>query len=313
MLNKQELQKISGQKTHRNTNVTKIGILLLSTIYMILTSILVNATERHYAISLSSMNGTISFNSVDVVGGDVLTSDAGDYTAKTISTAGEILSTSKLDIEKDNTDRIRNFILMLPYYPNAKSVWIYDSGGNMMLQIDVTAYGKSCGNKICEPQESYENCQADCPSGGRDDYCDGISDGKCDADCEPNEDSDCVPAKRTPVQSVKTPAIETKPAEITKEISAKTVMNTDSQDKKQGPINTLLIYVIIIMIGAVIVGFIMVRGHQQKTAYRSQIREYIIQTTSKGYPINSVRQALIDQKYNPNEIDRVIEDILKNK
>jgi len=48
-----------------------------------------------------------------------------------------------------------------------------------------------CGDGNCEGVESYENCQADCPSGFKDNYCDTISDGRCDPDCSLESDIDC--------------------------------------------------------------------------------------------------------------------------
>ena len=51
-----------------------------------------------------------------------------------------------------------------------------------------------CGNSYCEPKfdENYNTCKIDCPSGSRDEYCDGITDGRCDPDCTAEEDIDCM-------------------------------------------------------------------------------------------------------------------------
>ncbi|MEM5811741.1 MAG: hypothetical protein QW641_00325 [Candidatus Aenigmatarchaeota archaeon] len=58
-----------------------------------------------------------------------------------------------------------------------------------------------CGNKICESfspyNENYVNCPKDCPSGSKDNYCDAIADGKCDPDCEKNKDIDCIKPSTT--------------------------------------------------------------------------------------------------------------------
>ena len=48
-----------------------------------------------------------------------------------------------------------------------------------------------CGNHICNARENYANCPKDCPSGGRDGYCDKKKDGRCDPDCKPGLDPDC--------------------------------------------------------------------------------------------------------------------------
>jgi len=42
-----------------------------------------------------------------------------------------------------------------------------------------------CGDGKCNfPNENYETCPKDCPSGGYDNFCDRIKDGKCDPDCK---------------------------------------------------------------------------------------------------------------------------------
>lgn len=48
-------------------------------------------------------------------------------------------------------------------------------------------------NQICEPEkgENHGTCVQDCPSGGKDRYCDGMEDGVCDPDCSLEDDIDC--------------------------------------------------------------------------------------------------------------------------
>lgn len=57
-----------------------------------------------------------------------------------------------------------------------------------------------CGDGVCfscvntvdhYTSENYGNCLSDCPSGGKDYYCDKQDDGICDPDCKEGEDSDC--------------------------------------------------------------------------------------------------------------------------
>ncbi len=56
-----------------------------------------------------------------------------------------------------------------------------------------------CSNGKCEKGENYKNCPQDCPSGGKDNYCDRAIDGICDPDCLANEDLDCLsPKERKP-------------------------------------------------------------------------------------------------------------------
>jgi putative hemolysin len=54
-----------------------------------------------------------------------------------------------------------------------------------------------CGDGHCGFPENYVNCPQDCPPGGIDGYCDGISDGTCDQDCVALEDSAADPDCKT--------------------------------------------------------------------------------------------------------------------
>ena len=48
-----------------------------------------------------------------------------------------------------------------------------------------------CGNGVCNINEDYRTCEKDCPSGGKDDFCDGKEDERCDPDCWEEKDPDC--------------------------------------------------------------------------------------------------------------------------
>ncbi len=59
----------------------------------------------------------------------------------------------------------------------------------MGLTFDET----TCGDGTCGFPEDYGTCPEDCPSGGWDEYCDGVSDGICDPDCDGFSDGICDP------------------------------------------------------------------------------------------------------------------------
>lgn len=48
-------------------------------------------------------------------------------------------------------------------------------------------------DRVCEVEEgeNYNICKADCSSGSKDNYCDGVEDGTCDPDCKSYQDVDC--------------------------------------------------------------------------------------------------------------------------
>ena len=65
------------------------------------------------------------------------------------------------------------------------------SSNELKIFISEPITGSCNYDFICEPGENRRNCFQDCPSGGRDGYCDGLDDLLCDPDCEIGEDVDC--------------------------------------------------------------------------------------------------------------------------
>ena len=49
-----------------------------------------------------------------------------------------------------------------------------------------------CGNGVCNANENHRSCPRDCPSGGRDGFCDEVGDDRCDPDCRGEKDPDCA-------------------------------------------------------------------------------------------------------------------------
>jgi putative hemolysin len=48
----------------------------------------------------------------------------------------------------------------------------------------------TCGDGSCGMPENFSNCPRDCPSGGSDNFCDGVQDQRCDFDCVERGESD---------------------------------------------------------------------------------------------------------------------------
>jgi len=72
----------------------------------------------------------------------------------------------------------------------SNSVWVYIS--NIKPPPEKCNY-----NFKCEPKlgENSKTCPQDCPTSGKDNYCDAIKDGICDPDCPSGADPDCVEGK----------------------------------------------------------------------------------------------------------------------
>lgn len=88
-----------------------------------------------------------------------------------------------------NEPRSNDVTLSIPYFPNAKEFVV--SGGGHKLIYDVSAYSELCvADGFCEGEENFQNCPSDCPSSGRDNNCNPLSNGICDPDCR-TKDLDC--------------------------------------------------------------------------------------------------------------------------
>lgn len=64
------------------------------------------------------------------------------------------------------------------------------SEASVVELMDLSFDPSECGDDFCGLPENHNTCPEDCPSGGSDEYCDGIADGKCDPDCEISQESD---------------------------------------------------------------------------------------------------------------------------
>ncbi len=76
---------------------------------------------------------------------------------------------------------------------NTISLTITDSAGFSVSDKTTLTINPICKHDgTCHTEENYYNCPDDCPSGGKDGYCDKVKDGICDPDCAPGEDPDCT-------------------------------------------------------------------------------------------------------------------------
>ncbi len=153
-------------------------------------------------------------------------SEVGEYTAKIISFKNDVLFETKfninlvkfygLPVSKETAilppeELAETTIdLLLPYYPNAKTLQILKNDA-VLLEADLSNFATcnennvcdkletietcpkdcTCGNRVCDGNENYVSCSTDCASGEKDDYCDRVFDNKCDPDCSEKEDFDC--------------------------------------------------------------------------------------------------------------------------
>lgn len=191
--------------------------IILVSLLIFITPFVYADEQKVYVLDLSYSKGSVSVNSISVIFANlnpVTDQPLDGYELKVLSFDNSILYRQKfkfnLEIQAvapqgtfDESGRQITFPegpgilenasieLLIPYYPNGKYIDINTPNGTKVLEIPILQFAQTCGNYVCDPQESYESCNKDCPSGGKDDYCDKISDGKCDPDCIKTEDRDC--------------------------------------------------------------------------------------------------------------------------
>jgi len=53
-------------------------------------------------------------------------------------------------------------LVIMPYYPDIKWLNLYDANWKLIEKKDVSGFARVCGNGICQNEEDYGNCPADC-------------------------------------------------------------------------------------------------------------------------------------------------------
>ncbi len=185
---------------------TKIIILI---IFILLINSVIASPLIIYNLDLNSNKENITLNKLETKIIEIYKETNGNYKAKVISFNNKTLKVLDFDIPsqifKESFDENAtpigseilpinntNFNLQLPYYENGKEIIIYNNKNQEKLKIDISMFSKNkCGNNICDISENYKNCQIDCISGSKDNYCDNINDNKCDPDCKKETNKDC--------------------------------------------------------------------------------------------------------------------------
>lgn len=273
---------------------------MFTTLTIVMISGVVSA-EKGYMLELNSLDGAITFSQVRVTETTIPTESTQEnaFSAELIDVAGnQIYKTSF------NPIAYGPFTIVLPYLKNIKEIIIRDPSGSEQLRIPVLQFADTCKNSVCDPQESYETCPEDCPSGGSDDYCDERDDNWCDPDCPKEADPDC----RTEVTAQKQPE-EVIRGEIAREETEENAVPIAQKELDIKFIGTISMGVIVTLV----VSFFIAREIKAKSARTAQLREYISQCLRQGYRITQIRQVLLHQGYEQKEIERVIMVIYKRR
>jgi len=148
--------------------------------------------SKMYKVKLSSVNGEVDLDSVDLVEGyPNLPSRVfpDDYVLRVYSfdeevyyelptrfsyevflSAGEecfirdgLVETTKCG-EKSYVEMNDSVVVLgVPYFPNAKFLRFYEPNGRLIIEKDISSF--SCGNNVCDSHETANSCLQDCARG----------------------------------------------------------------------------------------------------------------------------------------------------
>ena len=255
------------------------------------------SAEKYFALDINYIQGSVTFNSVNLreIDRAIKFEDKSGFLVKTVSFDGS-------DMQKIyyNMSENKNYIIYVPYDKAAAKILVYNPSNSIVMDIDVSSFADTCGNKICEPYESYENCPNDCKSGNKDGFCDGVKDGICDPDCTQKEDSDCAQVVMNN-ESVKTPTTTSK---INNQQQNQA---TPQEEIKQNP--NYLVWILLIF-GVVISALIfsVIKKIREKQVV-NLLKQYIGENIRKGFNLQQIKDALFRAGYKEKEIDKAIKSI----
>lgn len=252
-------------------------------------------SEKYFVLDVNYIAGSLTFNSINL--------KEVDRAMKYTDDSGFLIKLKSFD----NADMQnfyysmtanKNYQIYVPYSKNAARIEVYNPSSSKVMDIEVSSFADTCGNKICEDYESYESCTKDCSSGSKDDFCDSVNDGICDPDCSFKTDTDCED-KKTDNSTTTTPPI--------------------TQNKKQQPKITpkklskspdyLLwssIISAVVVIPALIFAFLRIK---KKQAIINTLKQYISQNMQRGFTLQQIKNVLYQQGYSESEIDKAVRNI----
>lgn len=254
---------------------------------MFLLAGIVNA-EKYFVLDVNYIIGSVTFNSINLreIDKTIKYTDTSGFLVKTVSF-------DNLDIEKIyyNLSENKKYLLYIPYSDNAAKIEVYNLKNSRVMDIDVSSFANTCGNKICERHESYESCTKDCSSGSKDDFCDEVKDGVCDPDCLGKADIDCESVETKGNVSVGKPGFEEEKAE----------------EVKEKP-NYLMWILLALGIVILILLFLFIKKRKESQTI-SSLKQYIGENIRKGFTLQQIKDVLYREGYNEKEIDRAVKAI----
>ncbi|MFH1637048.1 MAG: hypothetical protein ABIB71_01330 [Candidatus Woesearchaeota archaeon] len=128
-----------------------------------------SASELLYSIKLDTSDN-LELLEVKLVEGEMpyqLSDYVENYEAKAVSFKGEELQVVNLtisDFAYDAGEPVKASVkyLLLRYFANGKSVTLYNTEGNELLEIDVSQFSRCNEDEVCDFNENVKSCALDC-------------------------------------------------------------------------------------------------------------------------------------------------------
>lgn len=275
---------------------------------MILTANAANA-EKYFVLDVNYIIGYVTFNKIGLKEVDRLIKYSYDtgFLIKTVSFENTDLRTLHYDMSAN-----KNYIIYVPYDRNAARMEVYNNNSKVM-DIDVSSFSDTCGNKVCDGYESYESCVADCASGGKDDFCDSVSDGICGPDCSPKTDADCegrdskqsIPTQTAQNQEQEKKQIESKEEEP---ISDESLQPLEAKNDNVSKSNYMFWLVLIFAAAALLGGYLFIKKRKESRIIDS-LKLYISENIKRGFTLQQIKNTLFKEGYSEKEIGKAIRSI----
>ena len=258
-------------------------------INLIMMVVLVNIAlaEKYFVLDVNQILGSVTFNSISLRDIDSLikNNDNSGFLVKTVSFDNADIKTIYFQMPEN-----RNYFIYVPYNEKAARIEVYNQKNSKVMDIDVSSYANTCGNKICEHHESYESCTKDCPSGGKDDFCDSQQDEVCDPDCSAKTDDDCSP-------------IEDNKSTKTLSDPDKNLNLQENERKTKGKNGISYLFWALAVLSIIVILFLFTKKIKENSIINS-LKQYINENLTKGYTMQQIKDTLVRSGYSQKEIEK---------
>ena len=249
--------------------------------------------EKYFVLDVNYISGSLTFNSIALKESSriIQYSDTDGFLIKVKS-----FSDAELQKMHYGMSANKNYQIYVPYSKEAERIEVYNPSNSKVMDIEVSSFADTCGNKICE---SYESCTKDCSSGSKDDFCDGVKDGICDPDCTSKTDIDCGENQESDASN---------PATIAPKSTIKRQPAIVNEEKTGRSPNYILWGSIAVAVVIPVLVFTFVRKRKEQVIINT-LKQYIMQNIQRGFTLQQVKNTLYQEGYKEREIDKAVKSI----